>query len=181
MAAQPPNPLPYATPGYPQPQPKRGRSLFGWVLFIGLAVMLFLLLQTKHRSAGVQVPVSELFAQLNAGNVSEILVEGDTLRARLKGAVNYSTASGPTPFILADLPAGTAQSWKFIRELIYHQSAPAVRVENNNSVLLNVFIPLIPWLLIFLFIWFFVFRQLRKRPANPVATPVYMVHPPEQK
>src|SRR5207247_1206744 len=39
--------------------------------------------------------------------------------------------------------------------------AIAVKVENNTNLILQVLLPLIPWLLIFGFIWFFVFRQLR--------------------
>ena len=36
-----------------------------------------------------------------------------------------------------------------------------IEAENGGSLLMNIIVPLIPWLLIFGFIWFFVFRQLR--------------------
>jgi cell division protease FtsH len=36
-----------------------------------------------------------------------------------------------------------------------------IKVENSGSILTNLIVPFIPWLLIFGFIWFFVFRQLR--------------------
>ena len=36
-----------------------------------------------------------------------------------------------------------------------------VEAKNQSNLLMNILLPLVPWLLIFGFIWFFVFRQLR--------------------
>jgi ATP-dependent Zn protease len=53
-----------------------------------------------------------------------------------------------------------------------------VRVENNPNLFVNLVLPLVPWLLIFLFIWFFVFRQLRKASPQPTKPmPVYIINP----
>jgi ATP-dependent Zn protease len=180
MSAQPPNPLPYAMPVNQQAPKRFGRGVFSWLLFIGLAVMLMLVLQSKH-GPSTDVAVSEVFFQLGNNNVSEIVVDGDVLRARLKSAINLSNPGVSTTNIRAELPPTTTQSWSFIESLIQHPTHPVVRVENNQNVLLNVLLPLVPWLLIFLFIWFVVFRQMRNRPAVPTAAPVYMVPPPEQK
>ena len=70
-----------------------GRGLFGWVLFIGLAIMLFMLLNSRPSTGG---------------------------------------RPGPVPRPVA------------------------------NSYVRNILLPVIPWLLIFGFIWFFVFRQIRR-------------------
>src|SRR5688500_752925 len=40
---------------------------------------------------------------------------------------------------------------------------PAVTTAPRESLFARVLVPLVPWLLIFGFIWFFVFRQLRKQ------------------
>src|SRR5436853_7182689 len=37
----------------------------------------------------------------------------------------------------------------------------SLRAEDNANLVVNILVPLIPWLLILAFIWFFVFRQLR--------------------
>ena len=179
MSVQPPDSLPYATPAY-QKQPKRGRGIFGLALFIGLAVMLMLVLQKGPRGAA-DVAVSEVFAQLNNNNVTEIVVDGDVLRVRLKSPITLAAPVGSTTLLRAEMPPSTTQSWAFLEALIQHPVHPVVRVENNSNILLNILIPLIPWALIFLFIWYFVFRQLRNRPTTPAAAPVYMVPPPEQK
>jgi preprotein translocase subunit YajC len=51
-------------------------------------------------------------------------------------------------------------------------------VETSANLLVNVLLPLVPWFLIFAFIWFFVFRQLRRaQPGEPKPAPVYIVTP----
>ena len=60
--------------GRPQPGPngaagggmRFGRGLFGWVLFIGLAVMLFIVLQSNKKSAQ-DISMSELEVLANNG------------------------------------------------------------------------------------------------------------------
>jgi ATP-dependent Zn protease len=66
-------------------------------------------------------------------------------------------------------------NWDFVRWLLENSRGTAtVEIRNANNVLVNILLPLIPWLLIFGFIWFFVFRQLRKtsciKTAQAVAT-----------
>src|SRR6478735_1478148 len=63
-----------------------GRGLFGWVLFIGLAVMLFIVLQSKNKSAQ-DISMSELEQQANAGNVAEFVVDGETVKGTLVKAI----------------------------------------------------------------------------------------------
>ncbi len=61
------------------------------------------------------------------------------------------------------IPQGASQSWGFSQWLLEKAKAHnfEVKIENSPSLLINLVYPLIPWLLIFAFIWFFVFRQLR--------------------
>ena len=92
----------------PTPWRKRA-SLFGWVLFIGLAVMLFMLMQRRPNMPA------------------------------------------PAPPAMPAMPG--------------RPPAPV------PAPLLNIVLPLIPWLLIFGFIWFFVFRQLRKSSVIAGAKP----------
>ena len=52
-------------------------------------------------------------------------------------------------------------NWDFTAWLLDHRGTADVKVDNNQNLLINMLLPMIPWLLIFGFIWFFVFRQLR--------------------
>jgi hypothetical protein len=64
-----------------------------------------------------------------------------------------------------------------------HRNGATLRLENNPNVLGNILLPVVPWLLIFLFIWFFIFRQLRRQSPQPQpkAVPVYLVNPEQQQ
>jgi ATP-dependent Zn protease len=184
MSQTPPQPPPfvnYATPGAVPPKPK-ARGLFGWVLFIGLAVMLFLVLQTKQSNA-VDVPLSTFLDQLSVGNVKEVIIDGDTLRGVVSPPRQIGNAAGVSR-IRAELPPTTSQSWAFIQWLNDHSQGATIRVENNQNLMVNLLLPVIPWLLIFAFLWFFIFRQLRQaatqRQQPPRPAPVYIVNP-EQK
>ncbi|HEY7117375.1 MAG TPA: ATP-dependent metallopeptidase FtsH/Yme1/Tma family protein [Tepidisphaeraceae bacterium] len=156
------------------------RGLIGWVLFIGIACMLVVVLRTRVRT-GTDVPVSEFVMQLRAGNVEQVVIDGDSVHGRLIKSVKYGTPPVPVTDFSAELPQGTSQSWNFVQWVVDNGQGAVVRVDNNQNVLLNLLLPLIPWALIFLFIWFFLFRQLRN--ANRTARqpmPVVIVNAEER-
>jgi len=174
----PPPVMNYASPGTTRPPrtPSFARGIFGWVLFIGLTVMLFVVLQGK-RQPSFEIPLSELTTELSNGNVREVVVDGDTLRGHfVKSPANRPSASAVGAFRV-ELPPTMSQSWSFLQWLLDHRMDAEVRVENNQNLLVNLLLPLVPWLLIFLFVWFFVFRQLRKASTQPRPTPVYIINP----
>ena len=61
-----------------------GRGLFGWVLFIGLVVMLFMLLN-QNRNRSTEIPLSNFFTALDGGKVQTLTIEGDEISGKLKG------------------------------------------------------------------------------------------------
>jgi ATP-dependent Zn protease len=175
VSAQQPQPvIDYASPGAAPPANRPGRHLFGWVLFIGLAIMLFLVLQSNKRSA-TDITLSDFRSQLMSGNVAEVVIDGETIRGKLKTSVPIGPNASMS-FFRCELPEGTSQSWPFIQWLL--EQGPSVRVENNQNLLVNRLLPLVPWFLIFAFVWFFILRPLSKRShLPPKPTPVYIVNP----
>jgi ATP-dependent Zn protease len=173
-----PSPQPvinYASPGPTRPPRSFAKGIFGWVLFIGLAVMVFIVLQ-GNRQPALEIPLSELTTELSNGNVREVVVDGDTLRGHfVKAPANRPSASTAGAFRI-ELPPTMSQSWSFMQWLLEHRMDAEVRVENNPNTLANLLLPLVPWVLIFGFIWFFVFRQLRKTGAQPKPMPVYIIN-----
>lgn len=166
----------YASRGAEPPRFRRG--LLGWVLFIGLAVMLFLVLQTKN-SQWARIPLSEAYTQLEKGNVAEVVLDRDSLRLRLIA----TTGNLNSVHCQADLPQGIGTQWSFVNWLMENRKTAVVRVDNNQNLLLDLLLPVVPWLLIFAFVWFFIFRQLRqsaRQQQDPKPLPVYIVNP-EQK
>jgi ATP-dependent Zn protease len=140
------------------PRPRHARSLIGWVLFIGLAIMLFLLLK-NNRGATLPLALSDFKIELLSGNVREVTISPDELAGTFK---RPRTIGGMTAFRVT-LPQGMGAQWSFTQWVLDNNvGAATVNADNGSNVVMQVLLPMIPWLLVFLFIWFFVFRHLRR-------------------
>src|SRR5258706_15064508 len=139
-----------------------GRGLFGWVLFIGLAVMLFIVLQSNKKSAS-EVSIRELDTQADNQNIAELVVDNEVVRGKFVKPVQVANNPNATQFRWEVRAAQVTSSWymDWVQKLSHKSNNASLRAENNANLVVNLLLPLIPWLLIFAFIWFFVFRQLR--------------------
>ena len=138
---------------------KLGRGLFGWVVFIGLAVMLFVLLQTPSRNVP-KIAYSEFESRLDQNKVQKISFESSD---KINGEFNNQETieGGQVKRFYTTLPAGSSVNGELINRILEKRRDAQVSFENSANIWLTIIGPLIPWLLIFGFIWFFVFRQLR--------------------
>src|SRR5437016_1848864 len=66
---------------------RMGRGLFGWVLFIALAVMLIMLLN-KGSTQFANIAFSDFWSQLNQDHVAKVILEGDKITGELTQQVN---------------------------------------------------------------------------------------------
>lgn len=123
--------------------------------------------------------MSEFMTQLQEGNVKSVTIDGERVRASLRKPMQIENLQASA--ISTDFPVGMTQQWSFVQWLLDHRNGAVVRTDNNQNLFLSIFMPLVPWLLIFAFIWFFVFRQLRKNAVNRPPSAVYIVPPPENK
>jgi len=140
------------------------RGLFGWFLFGSLCIMLFLLLQNS-RGGHVTLTIGDVLTQGEQGNVKEYVIEGDQIKGEFKTPVAFPgvQAQQVTRF-RADIPPNSGPL--MLGHLMEHRNGAELRAENSQNLLLTILVPLIPWLLIFGFIWFFVFRQLRNSASG---------------
>jgi len=137
------------------------RGLFGWVLFIALAVLLFMLLN-KTSNQYTQIPVSEFESRLVEDKVRKVVVQGDELTGEFRNAETIPSVTGNVTKYRVVYPSGTfANGGPQFRWIMDHKASAVVEAENNQNLLINILVPLIPWLLIFGFIWFLVTRSLR--------------------
>ncbi|CAN5605027.1 ATP-dependent zinc metalloprotease FtsH [soil metagenome] len=143
----------------PAPGVRFGRGIFGWVLFILLAVMLFALVQGKNRQTE-KLDWSVFYTQLKTNQVRELTIEGDELTGELREKYN-SPDGRQIQHFRTSVPQNVSTDYAFLKDITENATQTSVKVENSQNVWLQVLVPLIPWALIFLFIWFFVFRQLR--------------------
>ncbi len=163
--------VPYASPGVKPPR-RFGRGLFGWVLFIVLGLMLFTLLR-QQRNVYQPISLSDFYSSLLDGRVSKITIESDEVTGRYLPLGSATTTF--STYFRVELPPGTGSNWAFCQWVLENRHGAVINAEANNNLLLQFVLPLVPWLLIFGFIWFFVLRGLRKVAPAKNAGPVEVV------
>jgi len=147
------------------PGMKFGRGLVGWVLFIGLAIMVVLLLNSTRKSFA-PIALSKFQDMLTAGKIKTVLIENDDITGEFWTNEAVGARGESVQKFRTSVPANSSTSFDFTKWVLDNAAAskekPAeVKVENSQSLWFNILAPLIPWIVIFGFIWFFVFRQLR--------------------
>jgi len=141
------------------------RGIFGWFLFGALCVVLFYLLSNRGGSY-TQISLGQFWTQLGQGNVKTITIEGDQIKGEFRSDVQIpNVGSGSIRRFRAELTPN-AGSGPFLVDLLNNRNGADIVAENTQNIFLSIFVPLIPWLLIFGFIWFVVFRQLRNSAAG---------------
>ncbi|QOV90399.1 ATP-dependent zinc metalloprotease FtsH [Humisphaera borealis] len=163
MAEQKPD-RPNRKPGRPGPgngNLKYRSGLVGWLLFIGLAVLLVMLVKSGNRSQ-VKIATGDFWNAFNADKVAVLKVESDEVSGKLKEKTTLTVDGQAVPVseFRAEFPTGYMAQRGF-GELLNAKTTTRIEVDNRDSFWLNFLLPFIPWLLIFGFIWFFVFRQIR--------------------
>jgi len=142
-----------------------GRGLFGWFLFAGLCIILFVLLN-KSGKPKQSIGIGDVFSLLKKGEVAWIQLEGDEIQGEFKTEQQVRLVStkqpGKVTAFRADVPPGSFSGAFGTRVLeLAAESQTELRVDSSTSLVMGVLVPLIPWILIFAFLWFFIFRQLR--------------------
>src|SRR5579863_5211513 len=136
-----------------------GRGLMGWLLFVAVAALLFVWL--KQASPGsATIPISTFWQQSQAHNIEKLTIDDTEVNGKFKNAININGQPHVDKFKV-NIPQGMA-TWEFVQAMLNQMGTTTeISAEPTNNFLVNVVFPIIPWLLILAFIWFFVFRQLR--------------------
>ncbi len=151
-------------PPFPNGPMRFGRGLFGWVLFVALAIMLVVMFN-QHNKSSTLIPLSAFDARLKKDVVKYVLIEGnevsgDFVRPETVEDSTGQLVSGVVHF-RTKLSTDSVVPWETIKYITDNAGSAVVTVQDSQNLLINILVPIIPWLLIFAFIWFFVFRQLR--------------------
>jgi len=174
-----PPPLEYATPV--AAPPRKFLRRFAWVLAIGLVIVFFMLMRQPRSSTGntPTVTLGQFTLAVNAGDlfsadVGDSDVEFSLNSKRNSGNLLLNSASGR---YRVDLPSGTGNDWKFLQWLTdaHNGGYASVTLSHGQNLVENLLLPLVPWLLIFGFIWFTMYRYLKNSRKRP--TPVVVMNP----
>lgn len=142
----------------PPPPPRMWRSGASWVVLFIVASVLVMLLQRTVTSAD-RISISQFNRYVENQSIeSVVIMQADgKLRGRLKPSVTVD-ANGTRNFEVI-YPA-TAIDDSFVMRLQDQLPDAEVKAE-QQSPLLMILLSMLPWLLIFAFLWFVIFRQLR--------------------
>src|SRR5438093_2949240 len=114
--------VPFATPV--PPQRSFGKGLFGWVLFIGLAIMLFVLLR-REGGPFYDLSFSDFTTELTNRNLKTIQIEGDELSGQFLNPPPYTRGLSR---YRTSVPTGMAAQWTFVQWLLDNHGVANVTV-----------------------------------------------------
>jgi cell division protease FtsH len=138
-----------------------GRGLLGWVLLIALAIMV-LILFNRQRATYTSISLDEFLTRLDQGKVKALTSETDEITGEFVDKESIKDIKDPVEYFRTPVPS----NWNDFTAYVYQHGnngkvSTKIDVDPQNNLILQFVLPLIPWLLIFGFVWFFVFRQLR--------------------
>ena len=137
---------------------RMGRGIFGWVVFILFALMLVMLLMQRS-DRRVVITMNDFWRYVENDRIESLVIQDNALKGKLvagtargEGEPNEFELKWPPGAIDSTLVTWIRDNCRNIREVKYDES---------GALFINLLINFVPWILIFAFIWFFVFRQLR--------------------
>jgi len=134
------------------------RGVMSWVVFFGLAMMLVVLL-SKSVNNPTKIDIVQFGRRLDAGEIRRIVIRDNSITGRFK-KTDADAADAKYDFEV-DYPPGSLTD-DFVERIRQKMTAAGgILMYEGRSAFIDVVIMLLPWLLIFLFLWLVVFRQLR--------------------
>jgi cell division protease FtsH len=139
-----------------------GVLLLGWYL-----VQYFFSSSSSSSSPNtIEIPYSTFYQQVEAGNVKDVVFQGQDANGDFKTPQTITDTSGAqktgTTFHFTQLPNGDPNLITLLNK--YHVSYEAVAPPDNN-LLLNILINFLPWILVFA-VFFFIFRRASQGQQN---------------
>jgi cell division protease FtsH len=140
------------------------RGLFGWVVAISLAAMFFMFFENS-REHYQEIPLSQFREDLLANKINKADIQGDEIKGEyFKPIPTHGQGNGNEPsttYFETTVPSGAIQSTGLLMWILDHSGKTQITAENTPSFLVNVLLPVVPWLFLFAVIYFVLFRQLR--------------------
>ncbi len=130
------------------------KGILSWMVFLALALLLVVML-TKGMNPPEKVSITDFYKHVQNRDIQSIVLKDDSLTFALKPSDRYSADK---KFEVLYPPE--AMNYQFVNNIL--KQLPDVDLRRApRSYWVDVLIGMLPWLFIFLFVWFFVFRQIR--------------------
>src|SRR5258708_5723603 len=121
------NVMNYASPP-PLPPKRRIAPLFGWVLFIGLAIMLFMLLNTRNYGPFTTISIDDFVTRLDAGQIQSVVIGDNQLDGQFRSGQNINGNSVVNYRVM--LPQGSTGTWPFMQWLLAHAGGATITADS---------------------------------------------------
>jgi cell division protease FtsH len=139
------------------------RGLIWWVVGIGMAVVTVMLLQ-QNANKYKEISLTEFQHDLAATTplIKHIDISGDDIDGIFLKDTPIKNGSDHTVYFTTSVPTGTFQNGStYLLWVMDHAGSTEVAVKNTQNLLLNILLPVVPWLLLCVVIYFVLFRQIR--------------------
>ncbi len=138
------------------PKLKMSRGVVSWLVFIGVALMLLVMLNNAGGRAKL-ISIDEFWTRAGNGEIDKIVLRDDSITGEFR-STQGAAPSQPTNFELLYPPNAIDDA--FVNRLL--RESPNAKISREpKSIWVSIMVTLLPWFLILAFIWFVVFRQLR--------------------
>lgn len=146
--------------GSKPPYSRMPRATFGWIMFFGMAILLLLLLNSSMQKTN-DITIDAFRKDVIAERVQDVSIKANSITGKLKAPNDQAK---PTPFQV-DVRQGLLDNMEFYQSVGLAAKDGTwklpVTFDTNRGVFTDVLLSTLPWLLVFGFLWFFLFRQLR--------------------
>ena len=139
---------------------KVGRGMLGWILVGALAVMFWMLINRPGTRSN-EISYTDFRTAFEQDKVTEVTLDGDELRGKFAEEQKLGPQGTGVKDFRVVVPPGFTSQFSFVDYVSDRRGITKVTVENSQNLVVNLLIPLLPWVLIILFFYFFVFRALR--------------------
>ncbi|UCD30700.1 MAG: ATP-dependent zinc metalloprotease FtsH [Planctomycetota bacterium] len=139
------------------------RGVFGWVVFILFSLMLVTMVM-NNRDKRNELSMDEFYRNLEEKNIKNMTIRTD---GSVFGELEHVKGKEETTKFEVDMPPALSHDRKFVEYVREKCPEAQVDYDSNSGYFYQVLITIVPWILVFAFIWFFLFRQLRGFGGGP--------------
>jgi len=148
-------------PGAPNGSNKDAGMRFGrgltWWFVIMVAIGLLAYVVTHGGRAQTRIYEGDVIKSVGA--LQKVIIDGDEMNGTFNPPQRID-GKMVTNFV-STLSVGESSDWKFHERLIDGAPNATIGVENSQNFIMQILLPFIPWLLLFVIVYVVIFRQLR--------------------
>ncbi|MBP7935566.1 MAG: ATP-dependent zinc metalloprotease FtsH [Phycisphaerae bacterium] len=144
----------------PGPPMRMSRGVFGWVVVILISLTLVMMVMQGYTERA-PLRFDQFMAEVRSHNVKSVVIKSDSII----GELIEVRGQGETRQFQVELLPGHTDDTALRAELDKYKVE--FRYDGSGSILINILLGFLPWLVVFAFIWFFIFRQFRGVGGGP--------------